>query len=275
LVIFGASGDLPARKLPPALARLAADGALAPEVTLGGVARTALTDDEFGARCRQAMRASGPGVDRLIAGARYLTGGTTIPRRTRRWSDSSRKTWTSIPASRATASTTWPRHRACSGRLPCVSAPPGWISRGTGGFARLVVEKQFGWDEQSARELYPGISSVFAEEQVFRIDHYLGEETVQNLLAVRFANAIFQPIWTASGSTVYRSPSLNPSASRALAGLRDGRRSGRSPARTTSPAAPCADNARAAASTPMFVDPAVGGSRGLVNPLRGTGYSTA
>jgi glucose-6-phosphate 1-dehydrogenase len=59
-VIFGASGDLTARKLLPALGRLAADGALAPEVTLVGVARTALTDDEFRSRCRQAMQPSGP-----------------------------------------------------------------------------------------------------------------------------------------------------------------------------------------------------------------------
>ena len=64
-----------------------------------------------------------------------------------------------------------------------------------GGFVRLVIEKPFGWDEQSARELYAEISSVFVEEQVFRIDHFLAKETVQNLLAVRFANAIFEPIW--------------------------------------------------------------------------------
>src|SRR5215471_20319286 len=79
LVIFGASGDLTARKLLPALGRLAADGALAPEVSLIGVARTALSDDEFRARCREAIGASGPGVHALIAGARYLAGGYDEP----------------------------------------------------------------------------------------------------------------------------------------------------------------------------------------------------
>src|SRR5262245_2114577 len=75
LLIFGASGDLTARKLLPAIGRLAADGALAPEVTLIGVAHTAMSDDEFRARCREAIQASGPEVDELIAGARYVTGG--------------------------------------------------------------------------------------------------------------------------------------------------------------------------------------------------------
>jgi len=65
----------------------------------------------------------------------------------------------------------------------------------TGGFARVVIEKPFGSGEQRARELNAEISSVFAEDQVFRVDHYLATETVQNLLAVRFANAIFEPIW--------------------------------------------------------------------------------
>src|SRR5215471_3110070 len=79
LVIFGASGDLTARKLLPAIGRLAADGALAPEVTLIGVARTAMTDDEFRARCRRAIQTSGAEVDRLIAGARYVAGGYDDP----------------------------------------------------------------------------------------------------------------------------------------------------------------------------------------------------
>jgi glucose-6-phosphate 1-dehydrogenase len=60
---------------------------------------------------------------------------------------------------------------------------------------RAVIEKPFGWDEDSARELYADLSSAFEEEQIFRIDHYLAKETVQNLLALRFANSIFEPIW--------------------------------------------------------------------------------
>ena len=194
LVIFGASGDLTARKLLPALGRLAADGALAPEVTLVGVARTALTDDEFRSRCRQAMQASGPGVSRLIAGARYVAG---------RYDDPA--TYTALEQLVMELD----EHRGIGGnRVYYLATPPqlfGSIAVRLGaaglgnarnrGFVRLVIEKPFGWDEQSARELYAEISSVFAEEQVFRIDHYLAKETVQNLLAVRFANAIFEPIW--------------------------------------------------------------------------------
>ena len=64
-----------------------------------------------------------------------------------------------------------------------------------GGFARAVIEKPFGWDEQSARELYVDLASAFDESRIFRIDHYLAKDTVQNLLALRFANSIFEPIW--------------------------------------------------------------------------------
>jgi glucose-6-phosphate 1-dehydrogenase len=194
LVIFGASGDLTARKLLPALGRLAADGALAPEVTLIGVARTALTDDQFRRRCREAIHASGPGVDELIAGARYVVGGYDYL-----------ATYVALEHLVAELD----RHRGTDGnRVYYLATPPqlfgsiavrlgaaGLDKQPTDGFVRLVIEKPFGWDEHSARELYAEISSVFVEEQIFRIDHYLAKETVQNLLAVRFANAIFEPIW--------------------------------------------------------------------------------
>jgi glucose-6-phosphate 1-dehydrogenase len=194
LVIFGASGDLTARKLLPALGRLAADAALAPEVTLVGVARTALSDDKFRARCHDAIDASGPGVDQLIAGARYVAGGYDDPATyealghlladldERRGTGGSRVYYLATP----------PR---LFGQIAVRLGTAGLDKSPTGGFVRLVIEKPFGWDEQSARELYAEISSMFAEEQVFRIDHYLAKETVQNLLAVRFANAIFEPIW--------------------------------------------------------------------------------
>src|SRR5262249_19712239 len=194
LVIFGASGDLTARKLLPALGRLAADGALAPEVSLIGVARTALTDEEFRARCRQAIQAPGPGVDQFIGGARYQAGSYDDPA-------------TYVALEHVVAELD--KDRGTGGnRVYYLATPPrlfgsiaahlgaaGLDNSPTGGFVRLVIEKPFGWDEQSARELYADISPVFAEEQVYRIDHYLAKETVQNLLAVRFANAIFEPIW--------------------------------------------------------------------------------
>jgi glucose-6-phosphate 1-dehydrogenase len=174
LVIFGASGDLTARKLLPALGQLAADGALAPQVTLIGVARTALTDDEFRARCREAIHASAPGVDLLIAGARYVAGGYDDPATyaalghlvteldQQRGTDGNRVYYLATP----------PR---LFGSIAVQLGAAGLDKSPTGGFARLVIEKPFGWDEQSARELYAEISSAFVEEQVFRIDHYLAK----------------------------------------------------------------------------------------------------
>ena len=194
LVIFGASGDLTARKLLPALGRLAADKALAPQVALVGVARTAMTDDEFRSRCREAIRASGADVDELIDGARYVSGNYDDPAThqelarlvreldERRGLDGNRVFYLATPPQ-------------LFGPIAVQLGAAGLDKSATGGFTRLVIEKPFGWDEQSARELYAEISSVFAEEQIFRIDHYLAKETVQNLLAVRFANAIFEPIW--------------------------------------------------------------------------------
>jgi glucose-6-phosphate 1-dehydrogenase len=195
LVIFGASGDLTARKLLPALERLAAYGALPPEVALIGVARTPMTDDEFAAYCRKAVA----GTDNarwaeLTANARYVHGGYDDP---------------ATYARLAEVLAECDRQRGTAGnRVYYFSTPPrlfGPIALSLGkaglstpdgdGFVRAVIEKPFGWDEASARELYADLSTAFVEEQIFRIDHYLAKETVQNLLALRFANSIFEPIW--------------------------------------------------------------------------------
>ena len=126
------------------------------------------------------------------------------------------------PATSAAATTTRPptqrlaevlaecdqRHGTAGNRVFYFATPPRLfgpiaVSLGKAGlsvpagdsFVRAVIEKPFGWDEDSARELYADLSSAFVEEQIFRIDHYLAKETVQNLLALRFANSIFEPIW--------------------------------------------------------------------------------
>lgn len=194
LVIFGASGDLTQRKLLPALAQLALDGGLAPQVTLIGVARTAMSDDEFRSRCGAAMATHGPQVDHLIGNARYVTGD---------YDDAA--TYLALEQLLAEVDD---RKGTAGNRLYYLATPPalfgsisarlgaaGLAKSPTDGFVRLVIEKPFGWDERSARDLYAQMSTVFAEEQIFRIDHYLAKETVQNLLAIRFANAIFEPIW--------------------------------------------------------------------------------
>ena len=88
-----------------------------------------------------------------------------------------------------------PPRRGCSARSRCSLGKAGLGTPAGDGFVRAVIEKPFGWDEASARDLYADLSTAFDEEQIFRIDHYLAKETVQNLLALRFANSIFEPIW--------------------------------------------------------------------------------
>ncbi|WP_029431778.1 glucose-6-phosphate dehydrogenase [Blastococcus sp. URHD0036] len=195
LVIFGASGDLTARKLLPALARLAGYGALPSEVTLIGVARTPMTDDEFGDLCRRSVSAEDdPRWTTLTATARYVHGGYDDPATYRRLAE----VMAECDA----------RHGCAGNRVYYFSTPPRLfgpiaVNLGKAGlsvpdgdsFVRAVIEKPFGWDEPSARDLYADLTTAFTEEQIFRIDHYLAKETVQNLLALRFANSIFEPIW--------------------------------------------------------------------------------
>jgi glucose-6-phosphate 1-dehydrogenase len=195
LVIFGASGDLTARKLLPALERLADYGALPGEVALVGVARTPMSDEEFGAYCREKVARSGnQRWDELTKTARYVHGGYDDPETYSRLADVLGE------CDRAAGTQ--------GNRVYYFSTPPRLfgpiaLSLGKAGlsipegdsFIRAVIEKPFGYDETSARELYADLSSAFTEEQIFRIDHYLAKETVQNLLALRFANSIFEPIW--------------------------------------------------------------------------------
>lgn len=198
LVIFGASGDLTERKLLPALAQLARHGRLPAEMALVGVARSALPEEEFRNRARVA---AGPGEaavsdrwDDLITSARYIGGSYDDP-----------ATYDQLAAVLEEAD----RIRGTAGSRVFYCATPssvfgviaenlgkaGLAHASAGGFTRIVIEKPFGWDEDSARDLYTSISSAFEEEQIFRIDHYLAKDTVQNLLALRFANSIFEPIW--------------------------------------------------------------------------------
>ena len=195
LVIFGASGDLTARKLLPALERLAGYGALPPEVALVGVARTPMADAEFGDLCcRSVAGGDNPRWKDLTSAARYVHGNYDDPATYQRLAE--------------VLADCDQRHGTAGNRVYYFATPPRLfgpiaMSLGKAGLSvpagdssvRAVVEKPFGWDEISARELYADLSSAFVEEQIFRIDHYLAKETVQNLLALRFANSIFEPIW--------------------------------------------------------------------------------
>jgi glucose-6-phosphate 1-dehydrogenase len=202
LVVFGASGDLTARKLVPAVERLALRRLLPPGFSIVGVARTEMTDDDFRERMRTTVEKLGGGGDEaapvwaaLTGGFRYIAGD---------YSDAT--TFDRLKAVLAELD----RERGTDGnRLYYLATPPSTFPTIVGAlaehglnrpatehaFVRIVIEKPYGHDERSARDLDARVHAGFAEEQVYRIDHYLGKETVQNVLALRFANTIFEPIW--------------------------------------------------------------------------------
>ncbi|MFN2587437.1 MAG: glucose-6-phosphate dehydrogenase [Actinomycetota bacterium] len=198
VVIFGASGDLTSRRLLPALFNLRREG-LAPEATtVLGTARTKLTDEEFAHRMRDAVdehsRVSpddsswGSFAGNLFYAPGDLSSGDVFRRLGRRLAeiDESHGTGGNRVWYLATAPAFFPTIADGIGKAGLLD---------TAGWHRLVVEKPFGSDLASARELNAVLNRTFSEDQVFRIDHYLGKETVQNLLVLRFSNAIFEPIW--------------------------------------------------------------------------------
>ncbi len=196
LVIFGASGDLTTKKLMPALYSLAVRGLLPERFGIVGAARTQETDDEFRDRMKQAVvdHARDPFDqevwDRLADGIRY----STLDFADDEGEDELRDVLNELDGRLGTV----------GNRVYYFAVPPAAIGtlvqeiaerRGAEGWIRLIVEKPFGHDLSSARELNAQLQKDFAENEVFRIDHYLGKETVQNMLALRFANGIFEPIW--------------------------------------------------------------------------------
>jgi glucose-6-phosphate 1-dehydrogenase len=196
LVIFGASGDLTRRKLLPALYSLAYRQLLPPSFAVVGVARTEMTDDEFRERMEEAVREFGRDDfrqdvwDSLAAGMRYVA-----------------TEFGSAEGAQLLAGclTGLDEERGTRGnRVYYLAVPPDAFEllvhqigerRAAEGWTRLIVEKPFGHDLASAQTLNEKLHEHFGEDEVFRIDHYLGKETVQNVLALRFANGIFEPIW--------------------------------------------------------------------------------
>jgi glucose-6-phosphate 1-dehydrogenase len=195
LVIFGASGDLTRRKLLPALRRLAADDRLGPNFALVGVARSEVGDDHFRALARgDDSEPSSDQWDRVLETARYLRGDYDDPETYRLLREMLKEAddASGTSGNRVFYLATPPQLFGCVAR----HLGDADLANGAGdGFARLVIEKPFGWDEESAKVLYNEIATSFAEDQVYRIDHYLAKETVQNLLAMRFATTVFEPMW--------------------------------------------------------------------------------
>ena len=198
LVIFGASGDLTRRKLIPALASLYSKGRLSPSLEILGVARSDMDDGRFRSVLEEFL--GGEGMTRPTAEQwadfssriHYMHGDVTSP------SDlvKVKERLAGIERNSTVCNRLYYLSLAPSLYSPAITGlGEAGMAEDSDGWRRLVVEKPFGTDLDSARELNDVAHSVFREDQVFRIDHYLGKETVQNLLVFRFANAIFEPVW--------------------------------------------------------------------------------
>ncbi|MGH9088728.1 MAG: glucose-6-phosphate dehydrogenase [Acidimicrobiales bacterium] len=195
LVIFGASGDLTSRKILPALANLADRGRLADEFTVIGVARTQWSDEEFRQAALKDVPSAGERWRALVERFRYVPGEyaatETFDRLKELLAEADQEHGTA--GNRVFYLATIPSVFAMVAEA---LAKEGCNVPGDGGqFARLVVEKPYGRDLESALDLDRSVHRAFDEDQIFRIDHYMGKETVQNVLALRFANAVFEPIW--------------------------------------------------------------------------------
>ncbi len=199
MVIFGAMGDLASRKLLPGIYNLAHDGALPERVALIGVSRAKMTDEDFRAHARESIdrfsrRRPDPDVlDGLLTNFQYVSGSFDDEGLYARLQDALGELDLGLgtPLNRIFYLSTAPEF------FPVIASHLGeaGLNEAEDAEVRVVIEKPIGYDLASARAQNEAVLTYFNESQVFRIDHYLGKETVQNLMALRFANALFEPVW--------------------------------------------------------------------------------
>ncbi len=201
MVIFGATGDLTHRKLLPALYNLALEHPLPAGFSVVGFARRPYNDEDFRLQALNSIneysrqRPVNPQIwDSFASGLYYLRSDFHDPAGYEKLGDLLNR----LDHERGTA----------GNRIFYLSTPPSQypeiihqlgaagLNKSRRGWTRIIIEKPFGHDLASARELNRQVAKVFREEQVYRIDHYLGKETVQNILVFRLANGIFEPIWS-------------------------------------------------------------------------------
>ena len=199
LVICGASGDLTKRKLIPSLYNLACEGCMNPEFEVLGIGRTPMSSEEFrkktgevAAKSKDTRDFSGPGWADFEHRLRYMVGDINDPKfypQLRLRLEEMEKNGSS------------PNHLFYVSTPASVAGPvieglgAVGLNRRDHGWTRIVLEKPFGRDLESAYALNDVVRAVFDEKTVYRIDHYLGKETVQNILVFRFSNSLFEPVW--------------------------------------------------------------------------------
>ena len=200
MVIFGATGDLTKRKLIPALYNLLVHGLLPEQFAVVGVGRSPLSDDEFRKRMEKDLKEFATGeiepkrLKWLSSRLRYVAVDPQKPKTVKDLAD-------------ALAAVDEERGTGGNG-LFYLAVPPsifeeyvdrlgeaGLMKEQEGRWRRVIIEKPFGHDLESAQALNRKIREILKERQIYRIDHYLGKETVQNIMAFRFANGIFEPVW--------------------------------------------------------------------------------